>query len=116
MCQQVTVAHIVFDHCHLVARRNVFAAVPALFDVRRRNRQHVTFPDTGRESHPRMGSVLGWVWTAIHPDRAALLISINVLMYGDELMRDLIPFFPHSHLQWTTMNVFDDMDLALVLR
>src|SRR5262249_13936942 len=51
----------------------------------------------------------------IHPDRATLLVSTDGFLDRDQLMCDWIPFLTEPHLQGAAVNIFDDMDLALVL-
>src|SRR6185369_3562122 len=105
----------VLDHGCLVACRQVFSAMPTLFYMRRRDSQHVAFVDTGRESHPRVWRVFAGMRPAIHPDRAALLVRVDVLMNRNQRMRDFISFFPHAYLKRATMNVLDHVNLTLML-
>src|SRR5262249_10316798 len=112
--QQISMPNVMFDDGDFVTGRQPIPAMPTLFDVRRSNRQHISFPGAGREPHPRMRCVLGRVRAAVHPDRPALLVRVDVLVDSNELMRDLIAFFPYPHLQRPTVNVFHDVHLTLM--
>src|SRR5215813_1687207 len=103
------------DDGHLVACRQVFSAMPSLFYVRRRDSQHIAFEDTRRETHPRMWRIFAGMRPAIHPDRPALLVRVDVFVNRNQRMGDFIAFFPHSYLERTTMNVLDHVNLALML-
>src|SRR5689334_6802320 len=54
--------------------------------------------------------------TAVHPDRPFLLVSIDVLLDGDELLADRIALFPDAQLQRPPVNVSRRVNLALVFR
>src|SRR5262245_23054541 len=104
------------DYGDLVACRYVFTPMPPLLDVRRGDRQHVAFPNSSREPHPRVRGVFGRVGAAIHPDRAALFVRVDVFMNRNKLVSHFIPFFPNAYLQRASMDVFHDMHLALMFR
>src|SRR5262245_10158160 len=105
-----------FDQRHFIAGRNVLASMPALLDVRGRDRQHVPVPDAGRKPHPRVRRVFGWMRTSVHPDRPVLLVRADGLADRNELMRDGISLLPKPHLERTTVDVFHNVDLALMFR
>ena len=114
--QQISMFDVVLDQRHFIARRNIFAPMPALFDVRGRDRQHVPVPDAGRKPHPGVRRVFGRMRASVHPDRPALLVRTDGLVDRDELMRDGISFLPNPHLERAAMDVFHDVNLALMLR
>src|SRR5439155_17716612 len=86
MGQHIPAPDEMLDEGHLIAGRGVCTPVPALFDMRRGHRQHVAFPDSGRESHPRVWRVFGRVRASVHPDRPFLLVGADGLLNRNELV------------------------------
>src|SRR5262249_29661287 len=104
-----------FNHGNFVTGRQTITPVPTLFDLRCRDRQHISFPYSGREAHPSMWRIFGRMWTTIHPNRPVLLIRADVFVDCNELMSYFISFFPHPHLQRASVDVFDNVHLTLML-
>ena len=114
--QIVAVTHQVFGDARTVAAGNAIPANPSHLEMSGRDGQHIAFPPAGREPLPRMRRVLGWMRTAVHPDRALRRLPRNVRVVGNQLLRRRIDLLPDSEVGRAAGRVVRRMRFALVFR
>src|SRR5215472_4556429 len=89
--------------------------MPSLLYMARRYRQNVAFPFTGGKAHPSMSGVIGRMRTAIHINRAVLLVGADVLPQRNDLLGLRVALFPDTNAKRATVNIANGVNLALVL-
>ena len=55
------------------------------------------------------------MWTAVHPDRARLLVGADVVLDRDHPLRFRIPFFPDPQRERAVVDVRRHVHAALML-
>src|SRR5882672_8366052 len=80
------------------------------------NRQNIAFVFSRGKTHPGMRCSLRRMAAAVHPDSSRLLVVVDVLLDGDEFLRDWIALFPNPEIVRSTIDVRDNVHFALMLR
>src|SRR6185369_1714473 len=78
------------------------------------DRESVAFPFARGKSHPGVRRARRRMRTPIHPDSAVLFVSADVLANRDHPLRLLVLLFPDPHIERSTVNVGDDVNVALM--
>ena len=106
----------ILRHRRLIAHRYAVASMPAVLDVRRLDDQPVTLPAARREPHPRMRRITRRMRPTVHPDRARLLVSTDVVLVGDDFLRARIALGRDAQVQRAAIAVRRHVHAALLLR
>ena len=107
-------AEEVLRHMRLVAAGETVATVPALLEVRGRDREPLPVPLSRREPLPGVGGIFRRMRPAVHPDGAFRRLPAKPRVDGDELLGSAVVLVPDAHLAWSAVGVVRRVGFALV--
>src|SRR5437867_6332091 len=88
---------------------------PTPLQMSRVDREDVSLPFARGETHPCMRRSVRRMAAAIHPYGPGLLIIVDVLLDGDQLLRNRVALFPDPEVVGTAIDVRQNVHFALML-
>ena len=113
--EHAVVADEVLGHRRLRTHRDPVSTMPTLLDVSGCDLEHSALPLAGRESHPRVRGLFGWMWPAVEPDGSLLRVGAEEVLDRDHRLRAWIDFLGDANADRPTVDVRRDVCAALML-